>query len=196
MGQFSPPPPQSAPTPELLAATRPYLRLAGTMAVGGQPTTFEGETVRVFGSGFCAGPGCSALALRIGNRVLAANVPVDAGGNFQTNFTVTEPPGGYTVTARQQGPMGEILMDAAPLIVPISEAEDVIGPPRLEFRTEGNGLVLAWPSAATGYVLEWTTTIADPNSWQPYSGQIVITNEENEVDVQPTGTQSFFRLRR
>jgi hypothetical protein len=195
--QFSPPPPQPVPTPEVTAPVEPYLQVFGGIPVGGQATALVGQTVTAVGSGFCGGPNCSLVVVSVGDRVVAANVPVDANGTFQADLTLTESPGVYTVTAVQQIPGGQLLTAATQLNVPVGEAEEEVDEhPRLAIRNEGNGLVLAWPAAVQEFIVEWTTEPSDPNSWQPYPAQVIQIGDENVVFLQVAGTQGFFRLRK
>jgi len=196
LNQFSPPPPQTPPTPDLVPPTGPYLELIGSVAVGGQPTALLGDAFTVAGSGFCGGPNCPPVVLMIGDRVAAANVPVDANGNFQAGFFVSEPPGIYSVTAMQQVLNGQLLTAAGQLVVPVGEAEEEDEPPELDIHNENNSFTISWPSSAEDFVLEWTMNLADPNSWQEYPGQIVLIGDEKTVFLQPGGMQAFFRLRK
>lgn len=105
------------------------LILAATSLFGAEPSltatqsTFEpyvqlnpsvigtGGTVTVFGSGFCPDPACSPVTVRVNDRVVASQVQVDATGQFQTAFVVTEIPGVYEVVASQTLADGSVIQD-------------------------------------------------------------------------------------
>ncbi|MCC7376451.1 MAG: hypothetical protein IT581_17460 [Verrucomicrobiales bacterium] len=62
-------------------------------------------------------------------------------------------------------------------------------PPRLSTAREGTTLVLSWPAAATGFVLESSTSLAT-GSWQPVAGV-----SGNTHRAAMTGTATYYRLR-
>ncbi len=104
----------------------PYLQLVGTLGITGQVTAFSGDTVKVFGSGFCA-TGCSTLTLMIGDHLVGEAVRVGADGTFKATFTVDEIPGRYIVTASQKAGDGSQVTDSAPLVVPVGdEAPEIV----------------------------------------------------------------------
>jgi hypothetical protein len=101
----------------------PYLQLTGTIPIAGQATVATGDTATAYGSGFCGAVGCSAVTLRVGDRVAAKGVDVGDNGSFRTAFTVVEDPGRYTVTASQRAADGATLEDSATLIVAVTDVE-------------------------------------------------------------------------
>lgn len=102
----------------------PYLQLVGTIQVTGQPTAATGDTVAVYGSGFCAARRCSSVTLRIGDRVVAARVKVNRKGSFKAVVKVTEMPGHYRVSATQTTERGEELRDERWLLVPVLDPDE------------------------------------------------------------------------
>lgn len=92
----------------------PYLQLV-------PETTFTGQQVTAYGSGFCGTSGCSVVTIKVAGRVAASKVSVSADGRFQTSFTVTENSGHYTVTASQVATDGSTLQASAPLILPATD---------------------------------------------------------------------------
>lgn len=92
----------------------PYLQLV-------PETTFTGQQVTAYGSGFCGTSGCSVVTIKVAGRVAASKVSVSADGRFQTLFTVTENPGHYTVIASQAARDGSTLQASAPLILPATD---------------------------------------------------------------------------
>jgi hypothetical protein len=99
--------------------TLPYLQLVGTIPVTGQVDVSPGDTVRVYGTGFCGSPTCSPVTLRIGTRVVTDNVRVDTKGSFRASFVVQESPGQYRVIASQVSATKTRIEDAKYLNVPI-----------------------------------------------------------------------------
>lgn len=68
--------------------------------------------------------------------------------------------------------------------------------PRLHIRRQTDGQVqLAWPLAATGYTLQSTTNLHNPN-WQNVATAVVATATEHTVTVSSVGTSKFFRLKK
>lgn len=103
----------------------PYLQLTGTIPIAGQATVASGDTATAYGSGFCGVAGCSAVTLRVGDRVAARGVDVSGNGSFRTTFTVVEDPGRYTVTASQRAADGATLEDSATLVVAVTDVQEV-----------------------------------------------------------------------
>jgi hypothetical protein len=118
----------AATAPARPLQAEPYLQLVGTIPITGQATVFRGEEVTAYGSAFCGAPGCSAVTIRIGDRIAARGVDVSPNGTFRAAVRVSEMPGQYLVTASQQGPGASMLSDAAPLVVAIGDAAEEGGP--------------------------------------------------------------------
>jgi hypothetical protein len=71
------------------------------------------------------------------------------------------------------------------------------GAPILKIGLIGGGLtVLSWPVSATGFTLQETLNVAQPNSWSPTPQAVVDTATEHTVTIQATGTTKCFRLMR
>ena len=68
-------------------------------------------------------------------------------------------------------------------------------PPWLNIAAGTNGVVLQWPAAPAGYVLQTTTDLLDQNGWQDCSASPVVLGGTNCVNIQPTNSLQFFRLR-
>jgi hypothetical protein len=75
------------------------LQLVGTLPITGHAVALTGDTLSVYGVGFCNKKPCPTVTLRVNNRVVAENVKVDSGGEFQAKFVVKGMPGRYRVTA-------------------------------------------------------------------------------------------------
>ena len=74
-------------------------------------------------------------------------------------------------------------------------------PPMLKSKLIGSGgiqsIQLAWPSFASGYILESNTNLANPAGWVPVSGFLLTTNNGTlQVQVPMTNGSLFFRLRK
>ena len=67
--------------------------------------------------------------------------------------------------------------------------------PRAMVRIErsANQIVLTWPSALTGYVLEATGTLP-ATTWTTVPHEVI--GNQNTATLQTTGARQFFRLRR
>ena len=74
--------------------------------------------------------------------------------------------------------------DGIPVYIPVSQ------PPTITCTVAGKSLTLSWPSVATGFVLESTPGLTNPN-WTEVPGVV-----NNAVTVQMTGSAQFFRLRK
>jgi len=98
------------------ATPQAYLQLVGTVAITGQATVFNGDTVTAFGSNFCSG--CGPVTLTIGGHVVASGIAVAGDGTFKATFTIDLMPSRYTVVASQEG---STLTDSAQLVVAIGD---------------------------------------------------------------------------
>ncbi len=66
------------------------------------------------------------------------------------------------------------------------------GAPVLKIKPIAGGLaVISWPVSATGFTLEETATIVQPNSWSATPQPIVDTATEHTVTVPATGNKCF-----
>jgi pimeloyl-ACP methyl ester carboxylesterase len=70
----------------------------------------------------------------------------------------------------------------------------IIVAPALQAQVSGKNFILSWPASATGYSLETTTNLADPNSWTTLTNVPVIVNLQITVTNSISGSQGFFRL--
>ena len=68
-------------------------------------------------------------------------------------------------------------------------------PPALSVRRQGAAIVLAWPTNATGFALEYATALPATN-WWPASPLPVVVNGENIVTNWLTPGVAFYRLRK
>jgi hypothetical protein len=56
----------------------------------------------------------------------------------------------------------------------------------------GSNVRVSWPTSATGFSLQSTTSLS-PASWGPAGGTLTVEGDQNVVTLPATGTQ-FFRL--
>ncbi len=68
-------------------------------------------------------------------------------------------------------------------------------PPTLTGRKVGDAIVLSWTTNATGYALEYTTSLPSAN-WLPASPAPVIVGDQNVVTNAMTPNAMFYRLRK
>jgi hypothetical protein len=69
-----------------------------------------------------------------------------------------------------------------------------VPPPPLTASRAGNGIRVAWPVSATGFVLQETSS--PPGSWTNSSAAVVVQGNENVAVIATTGTAKFYRLRK
>jgi len=184
---------QVAPTAEVVPPGGPYLRVSGTVAMGGQPTAGLGDTVTVSGTGFCGDIACSGVRLTIGDRVVASNIVVNPGGSFQARVGITESRGAYTITAAQEATSGS-LASSSPLMVVGFEFDDAASAPSLTVQASQVGLNISWAQSDQTFILKWTTDLGSPNSWHPYPESPTLAGGTNSVSIKPTDGSAFFRL--
>jgi uncharacterized repeat protein (TIGR01451 family) len=65
----------------------------------------------------------------------------------------------------------------------------------LAITVSGNALELSWPSAAPGFVVETTPSLAPPVQWSGLADTPVVSNGKNTVTLARSSRTSFFRLR-
>jgi hypothetical protein len=93
-------PPFVEPDTPYAAPTEPYLVLT-TEHMFPQPSVGLGGDVEVHGFNFCSGGPCSAITLKIGDRVLTNALVPKPDGSFMAEFDIDEPFGYYAITAEQ-----------------------------------------------------------------------------------------------
>jgi hypothetical protein len=67
--------------------------------------------------------------------------------------------------------------------------------PALQILLAGNQVVLAWPGAASNFVLETSTTVGPLASWTPLTNGVVSSGNQLLFTNQIVAVQAFFRLR-
>jgi hypothetical protein len=66
--------------------------------------------------------------------------------------------------------------------------------PTLRVARAGKSLSLSWPSAASGFVLESTGSLAPPANWTPETAAPVSDAEQNTVTLPLSDGAKFYRL--
>ena len=69
-------------------------------------------------------------------------------------------------------------------------------PPSLQAQAYGTDLVLTWPVAADGYVLESSASLTGTNSWTPVTNVPVIVDFQSTVTNSASGGGGFYRLKK
>src|SRR5262245_42428460 len=71
------------------------------------------------------------------------------------------------------------------------------GAPILKIKLVGGGMaVLSWPVSVTGFTLQETATVAQPNSWSDTAQSVVDTATEHTVTVPAAGVIKCYRLKK
>jgi hypothetical protein len=68
-------------------------------------------------------------------------------------------------------------------------------PPRLAVDAANGSLQLAWPTNASGFILQSATRLANGGDWQDSNFTPTENNGQNVVSIEATNTTGFFRLR-
>jgi uncharacterized repeat protein (TIGR03803 family) len=68
-----------------------------------------------------------------------------------------------------------------------------ISPPELSIIQSGTNVILAWPTNAAGFTLEFATNLVSP-VWNTNLPAPVVVNTDNAVTNPISGTQQFYRL--
>jgi len=71
----------------------------------------------------------------------------------------------------------------------------VVSQPSLSVLRQGNELLLSWPSAASGFVIEATDTLSPPN-WSAVTNSQTQNGGQVTITINPNGSSKFYRLRR
>lgn len=76
----------------------------------------------------------------------------------------------------------------------LSSPIDVVAEPRLGVTNQGTSVLISWPAAPSGFVLESAPYLYSPTNWTPVSGSPTLINGQYLLSVPITGTNQFFRL--
>jgi hypothetical protein len=111
-----------------------------------------------------------------------------SGGQFTLHGTIGQPDAGVLTGGNfklEGGFWGRVTV------------QQTIGAPILKIKLIGGGLaVLSWPVSVTGFTLEETATVAQPNSWIATPQSVVDTASEHTVTVPAAGVIKCYRLRK
>ncbi len=67
----------------------------------------------------------------------------------------------------------------------------------MAIRREGSNILLSWPAAATGFVLESTASLAPPVNWSPVDTGAAVEQGGQKLLTLPLGAESrFYRMRK
>jgi len=67
-----------------------------------------GSTITASGTGFCAGPDCSAVTITVDGSIAARDIAVGEDGTFSVRLSPLAGPGQYAVVATQETPSGQL----------------------------------------------------------------------------------------
>jgi RHS repeat-associated protein len=68
--------------------------------------------------------------------------------------------------------------------------------PRLIWSSVGRTLTLSWPSSATGYLMESSSSLAGAATWNSVTNSVTVVGDQNTVRVDLTGQGRLFRLKK
>jgi parallel beta-helix repeat protein len=144
-------------------------------------------TLRFFVNTGCHPSGYGEGAVFIGST----NVMTDGSGNASFTFVPASALApGLFVTATAT--------DAANNTSEFSQCRPVgaAAAPLLMVSQPDQSLVLiSWPGSAPGFVLDFTTNLANPTSWSPVTTPVVMVNGQFTISITATNQREFFRLR-
>ena len=67
--------------------------------------------------------------------------------------------------------------------------------PTLRAQLSGSNIILSWPAAASGFTLETTTNLADPNSWTQVAATPALVSQQFQVTNNVSSGRCFYRLK-
>ena len=141
------------------------------------------------------GTGTALNRITTSTRVIAVNIPNISGirsapwTNYLVSVNQLQTNTGYTFFSALPAYTAIVLrakIDGQPI--------PIIAPPISGSMTNGNNLVLAWPSAATGFVLQQNGSLNATN-WTTYGGMITTNGDTMNVSIPSSSGNNFFRLK-
>jgi len=174
--------------------------ISGTI---GQPNTDEvGDDIFTILSGFWAAaietsaPTPPKLTVNVVGDIMVLTWPASVTGFYlEQNFELTQP-GGWS-------PVNQPVVvsnDCNTVTVLTSDRlvyyrlTDTPTPLRLVITRSGTNLVLYWPASATGYFLEQSSDVSQPNGWSLVGLSVSAVNGLNTVTISTSSGRSFYRL--
>jgi len=70
------------------------------------------------------------------------------------------------------------------------------GAPELKAVRSGQSVLISWPSASSGFVLQEAVSLPPPNGWGVINQAIVVIGGENTVTIPAVSGTRFFRLKK
>lgn len=103
--------------------------------------------------------------------------------------------GGYSLTGTIGQPeAGAIGGDVFSLVGGFWSAPTTLGAPRLSIGVEaGNSVIISWPSTATGFTLQQSTTL-HPLDWRTAPEAVTDSGTNRSILVSPPAGPRFYRL--
>jgi len=132
--------------------------------------------------------------------VMATRSPTSFGAeDLPAGFMINSQTGEITGTPGQTGTVRSTLLvttssgvTSIPLTFFLWEAS---GTPPLDVGNPSGGeITFTWPTAADGFILQSTTDIGNPESWQDVMSSSTDESGASTLTVQTTGSLLFFRL--
>jgi hypothetical protein len=117
----------------------------------------------------------------------------DISAFFTCGATNTSPPGNYIILAGFSDPNDRL---ANYSVVTNNGTLTIISPPEplLSFAFTITNLTFSWPTNSNGYTLQTTSNLWNPDSWVTYTG-VVVSNGENQAEINTSTGNGFFRLK-
>ena len=106
-------------------------------------------------------------------------------------------PQSFTIASREPGITPDLFLFSTHTNMMNDYTQDqldqIILQPKLYITATGGNVVVSWPTTASGYVLESTSSLSAP-SWTPVPDSATIVGTRYNVSVAPAGTK-YYRLR-
>jgi hypothetical protein len=130
--------------------------------------------------------GASAQSYSIDWFSVAGGGGTSTGGVFSICGTVGQPEVGATMSG------GPYTVDGGFWsLVPVAPSP---GAPKLSIRRSGADVLIAWPAASTGFVLQQNSAPGNTN-WTDVANAPVVVGNEKQVIVTPSAGSTFYRLK-
>ncbi len=179
--------PRTGAEPAQLTSTAPLA--VGTEVYAAAVYDFNANQARLYSNGVLVASGPAAVPLILINDVnnwLGRSQWPDA--MFQ---------GSYNEFRIWQGVLAPEQVAAHYAAGPNTVPEPPVQAPALAIRREGSNILLSWPAAATGFVLESTASLAPPVNWSPVDTGAAVEQGGQKLLTLPLGAESrFYRMRK
>ncbi len=140
--------------------------------------------------------GMAALAVQFNSPALdsASNAVISWNWNFGDGTASTAHNPSHTYTNTGTFFPGLTVTNINGFSEPGAGPVIMVNPPRPALTIENNQLILAWPTNAIVYILQYTTNLTPPVVWTTISSTPAIVNGRNAITSSIPGKQMFFRL--